>query len=145
MPVTSFFTWYSLAAYTNDVVRLWLLDLFNRLYSFGLDSGRWCSSRHSRFYYPVSSSGLTAGVSCEKYREIGDGFRSLSCRFGTRDLLGSPRCSDWVQFCPGCNVSHYSHGDHVRYALLPCVSLVRPPTPPALNFYLPNTTVWVCL
>ena len=40
-----------------------------------------------------------------------------------------PAVSDWVQFCPGGNVAHYSRWDHVRYALLPCVSLVRPPTP----------------
>ena len=129
MPVTSLFTWYILATYTHDAVRLWLLNLFNHLYSFGLVCGRQCSSRHSRFYYPVPSSGLTAGVSCEEYREIRDSFRSLSCRVGTGNLLSSHAGPDRVQFCPGGIVFHYSRGDHVRYALLLCVSLVRPPTP----------------
>ena len=53
VPVTSLFTPYCLAAYTHDVIRLWLLDLFDHLYSFGLVCGWRCSFRHSRFYPPV--------------------------------------------------------------------------------------------
>ena len=103
VPVTSLFTPYRLAAHTHDVVRLWPLDptmlyLYDGLHGFCLVCGRRCSSRHSRFYYPVSSGGLTAGVSCEEHREIGYGFGSLSCRVGTGNPLGSPAGSDWVQF-----------------------------------------------
>ena len=140
VPVTSLFTSYCLAAYTHDVVRLWLLDLFDHLYSFGLVCGWRCSFRHSRFYYPVSSSGLTARVSCEEHHEIRDGLGHFPARLvpaiTSTPLLVLTGCSSALVVSSSTTPMGITSG-------MPCysMSVLLGHPPPSIEF-LPSNHNW---